>query len=56
MELPHQRKFSNLCREKITSPYRFTILFPLGVGSTYDLPLPNFQFELKSNQCQAMNY
>ena len=29
---------------------------PLVVGAAYDLPLPKFQFELKSNQCQAMHY
>ncbi len=30
------------------------ILPPLGVGCAYDLLLPNFQFETKSNHCQAM--
>jgi len=34
--------------------YRLFSPFTLGVGCAYDLLLPNFQFETKSNHCQAM--
>jgi hypothetical protein len=36
--------------------YRLFLPYALGVGCAYDLPLPNFQFEFKSNHCKAMKY